>query len=156
MDKKLIILFVVFFTSILAIGSVSAVNLSNRDFDGYFSMDVPKGATFQKDINITDEDGIKNIYAEYTNDNIAIYYSDSPAFSENSSAWFFQTMFEVVNPDLSKCYESQEDNLRILEPTANNHLTFSIVGTSEGNKIIMVFGQDLNLIKQMGHSIKFK
>ena len=51
MDKKLIGLFIVLFILFSTIGSVGAVKLVNKDFDGYFTMKVPKGMHFQKDVN---------------------------------------------------------------------------------------------------------
>lgn len=156
MNNKWIILFIVFLVSLLAIGSVSAANFTNRDFDGYFSMKVPTGSTFEKESNITNESGFNIVDLAYMNDNLAIFYFDDPAYSENSSACFYQMMFETMNPDLAECYESQEGNLTILEPVAKNDMNFPLVGTSQGNKIIIVMGDDVNLIKQMGTSIKFK
>ncbi len=156
MDRKLIILFIVFFVSVLAMGSVSASDLSNRDFGGYFSMDVPKDIKFQEEINVTNESGIKNVFLAELNDKISVFYMDSQMFGEDSSAWYYQTMFEGMNPDLTRCYESREGNLTILEPEVHNNKNFPLVGTNQGNKIIVVVGEDLDLIKEIGHSIKFK
>ncbi|MBE6509056.1 MAG: hypothetical protein E7Z77_06515 [Methanobrevibacter sp.] len=153
MNKKYLLLFIVF---ILAMGSVSAANFDNHDFDGYFTMDVPNGATFQKDINETNEEGIKLIMASYMNNDLAVMYMESPTFSENSSAWFYQSFFEAGNPDLTKCYERQEGNLKILEPTTSNEASFPIVGVSRGDKIVVITGKDIDALKQMGNSVEFK
>ena len=152
MNKKYLLLFIVF---ILAMGSVSAANFDNHDFDGYFTMDVPSGATFQKDINETNEEGIKLIMASYMNNDLAVMYMESPTFSENSSAWFYQSFFESICPDLDKCYESQEGNLTILEPKKINDEHLPMVGVSSGNEIVIIMGKDLDLIKEMGESVDF-
>ncbi len=153
MNKKYLLLFIVF---LLAIGSASAANFDNHDFDGYFTMDVPSGATFQKDINETNEEGIKLIVANYMSNDFAIMYMDSPLNTENSSAWFYQSFFEVGNPDLTKCYERQEGNLKILEPTTSNEASFPVVGVSSGNKMIIIMGNDTDVLEQMGKSVEFQ
>lgn len=155
MDKKWIMLFIIFLVSILAIGSVSAVNFSNRDFDGYFSMNVPKDVKLQKNVTIN-ESGINEVSASYGNENLAIFYMDSFMFSESSSKYFYQTFFESINMGLTECYETQDGNLTILEPKTHNNLELSLVGTCSGNKTIILLGDDVNLLKQMGNSIKFK
>ena len=50
MNKKVIMVFIIFFAVFLAIGSVSAANMVNKNFDG-FSMDVPKNVDFKKETN---------------------------------------------------------------------------------------------------------
>lgn len=156
MDKKWILVLSVLFVSLLAIGSVNAANLVDRDFDGFFSMEVPKGTTFQKDINNTSENNLTNVFAGYTNENMGIIYSDSFVFSENSSRFSYQGMFEAMNPDSTKCYESQDGDLTILEPTVTGDLNIPLVCKSSGNKMIIIFGKDLDTLKKMGHSVKFK
>lgn len=152
MNKKWIVLFIILCVSLLAVSSVSATNFVNRDFDGYFSMDVPDGSTFQKDINDTTEDGIRNIMAMYMNEKLVIIYIDSPFTSNESAEFFYQSFFEGMYPDATKCYETQEGNLTILEPTTINELNIPIVGTSQGNKILIVAGEDLDTCKQMAKS----
>lgn len=155
MNKRVICLFAIFSIVVLTVGGVSAVDLDNRNFDNYFSMKVPKNVDFQKESNSTNEDGFKMDMLIYSSENLGIFYFDSPLTSENSSYTFYQQMFQGANPDLTQCYESQEDNLRILEPTVKDKTHASMVGTSSGNKFIILFGNDVNLLKEMGHSIRF-
>lgn len=154
MNKNVILLFAIFLVTVLAMGTVSAVNLENHDFDGYFSMDVPKDITFEKEDASIDENDFEASMITYMSNNLAIMYTDT-LVSENSSYYLYQEAFQSANPDLTKCYESQEDNLRILEPTSSDDFHFALVGTSSGNKIVMIMGNDVNLLKEIGHSIEF-
>ncbi len=153
MNKRYLLLFIVF---LLAIGSASAANFDNHDFDGYFTMDVPSGATFQKEINDTDEDGFHLVLASYMNDDLVITYMESPFNSENSSSWYYQTIFEGAFPELTKCYERQDGNLKILEPTTINETCVPLVGVSGGNEMVMIVGKDIDVLKQMGNSVEFQ
>lgn len=56
MNKRFIGIFVIFFVAVLAMGSVSEVN---HDFNGYFSMNIPKGTAFEKEDMSTNEGGVK-------------------------------------------------------------------------------------------------
>ena len=154
MNKKLILILLC--VSFFAIGSVGAADLENYDFDGYFTMKVPKDISFEKEINDTSEDGIVMVNANYFTENIAISYMCSPMINENSSVFFYQTMLEQINPESSQCYESQEGNLTILESTLEDGSQIALVGVSTGNKLIVIGGEDVSLLKDMGHSVKFK
>ncbi|WP_297828488.1 hypothetical protein [uncultured Methanobrevibacter sp.] len=156
MEKKWIKLCIVLVILLFAIGSVSAADLFPRNFDDYFSMKVPKNVNFQEDVDETYFNGTTMVFATYTSDNIGIIYMDSFMFSENSSSSFYQSTFEGFNPDSTKCYESQEGDLKILEPIPKNDLSLSLVGKSSGNKILIVAGDNLSIIKQMAQSAKFK
>jgi len=155
MNRKFLGLCIIFLVAVLTMGAVGATNLERHDFDGYFSMDVPEGAAFEKQNSSTYENGIKIDSISYMSDSMVIFYMATPLLSEYSSYSLYQTMFESVNSDLTQCYESQEDNLRILEPTANDTVHFALVGTSSGNKTVLLMGNDVALLKEMGHTIRF-
>ena len=146
----------IFFVAILAMGSINAVDLSHHNFDNYFSMKVPKDLDFEKEDNSIYEDGFDAIQISYVADDLVIFFSDSMMYSEDNAAYFYQAMFQSMHPDSVKCYESQEGNLRILEPTANDEIQFSVVGLNEGNKFIILAGEDVDLLKEMGRSVNFK
>ncbi len=155
MNKKGILL-IVLCISLFTISGVSAVNWDNQDFDGYFSMKVPNGVTFEKDINSSVESGINQINAFYMSDNILVEYMDSPLFSEDSAIFIYQSFFESINPESMGCYESQEDNITILEPLTNDGSEFPVVGMCNGNKLIIISGDDVQIIKEMVRSVEFK
>ena len=157
MNKRVISVFVVFFVVILAISSVNAVDLTHYNFDNHFSMKIPKGTTFelQEDSNQDIVDGM--VFLSYVSeDNLVVMYADGPIISEGSADYWFQSMFQSMNPDATKCYESREGNLKILEPISNDGTQFPFVGINEGNKTVMIIGEDVDLLKEMGHTLKFK
>ena len=88
MNKKVIGLFIIFFAAVLAMGSVGAANLKTNDFDGYFSMKVPKGVNFQKQANSTDDSGFNADTLSYLSEDLGIMYMDSSMISENMSTFF--------------------------------------------------------------------
>ena len=155
MNKKVIGLSIIFLAAILAMGSVGAANLKTNDFDGYFSMKIPKDVNFQKEVNSTEDNGFNMDTVSYASEELVIIYMDSPFTSENMSTFFYQTMFESIYPDLDECYESQEGNLTILEPKTIDDMHMPIVGSSSGSQLVMIVGKDLDLITEMGESIKF-
>lgn len=155
MNKKLMGLFIIFFVAIFAVGCVSAANLENHNFNNYFSMKIPKDISFEKENDSSHENGFDMDYLTYASDELVIMYFNTPIYTENSSQAFYQMMFESIYPDLSECYESQEGNLTIIEPKNIDEMHIPIVGSSSGTEIVIIAGQDLKLIKQMGKSIDF-
>ena len=155
MNKKFIGLFIIFLVAILAIGSVGAANLKTNDFDGYFSMKIPKDVNFQKQSDSINDNGFNMDMLLYASEELVIIYMDAPMLSENSSAFLYQGMFESMYPDLDECYESQEGNLTILEPKTIDDMHMPIVGSSSGSQLVIIIGKDLDLITEMGESIKF-
>ena len=153
MNKRFIGIFVIFFVAVLAMGSVSA---ANHDFDGYFSMDIPKGTTFEKEDMSTNEGGVKMIDVVYMNDDLMVEYSDNPAFSNESSVYVYQTTFELVNYDLTQCYETQDGNVTLLKPKVVDDEHFPMAFVGDGNKIVMVAGKDSDSIKKMAKSVEFE
>ena len=155
MNKKVIMVLIIFFAVFLAIGSVSAANMVNKNFDG-FSMDVPKNADFKKETNSSAKEDFQMDSVMYVSEDLFIMYFDSPMFSQNSSSYFSQLMFEMMNVDLDKCYETQEGNMTILEPTQSDDNHFPVVSVHEGNRMVVISGVDLKLVKEMGKSVEFK
>ena len=155
MDKKWILSLIVLCTFFLTISSVSADEMNYQDFDNYFSMKAPNNIHFEKEINKTSENGIDQLYAAYISENVVVMYINSLAFSNESAVFFYQSFFEQMNPGSMECYESQEDNLTILEPVTNDGSGLSLVGMSSGNQVLIVAGDDLYTIKAMARTAKF-
>ena len=156
MDKKWICLFIIFLAAIMAMGSVNAVKLENHNFKDYFSMEIPKDVTFEKQEDSSHENGIDMVMLSYMSENLVIIYMDSTFVSENSSEFFVQSIFESSYPDLDECYETQEGNLTILEPKKIDGMHYPMVATGSGSEVVMIMGNDLDLIKEMGDSVDFK
>lgn len=86
---------------------------------------------------------------------IILMYIDSPLFAGENNAAIYQGMFSSINPDVNQSYESQDGNLRVIEPVPKSDMTFPMVALTSGNETVMLFGQDVSLLKEMGHSVKF-
>ena len=156
MDKKWIFLFIIFLAAILAMGSVDAAELKDHNFKDYFSMKIPKNVHFEKHEDSSHEDGIDMISLSYLSKDLIIVYEAVPFFSENSSEFYYQTVFESFCSDLDECYEYQEGNLTILKPKKIDDTHVPIVGTTSGSEYVIIVGKDLDLIKKMGKSVDFK
>ena len=156
MDRKWICLFIIFLAAIMAMGSVDAAELKDHNFKDYFSMKIPKNAHFQKQNDSSHENGLDMISLSYISQDLVIFYENATLFSENSSKFLYQSMFESSMPDLDECYEYQEGNLTILEPKKIDDTHFPLVGITSGNEYVIIAGKDLDLIKKMGKSVDFK
>lgn len=156
MNKKVIGIFIIILVAILTIGSVNATDFENHNFDNYVSMKIPKDMSFEKEDNSIIEEGYKSIDVSYFSEDLVIEYMDTPAFSENSSAYIYQTFFEVGNDDLNECYETQDDGLIFLETTQDDGNHISIAGISSGHKLVIIGGTDSHLVKQIAQTVKIK
>ena len=151
MDRKWILLALVF----ILIGSVSAADLENRDFDGYFSMDVPKGANFtNSSINIT-ENATDDVIVTYMGDRLEITYMNAQFLFENQSSEYFEVVFELLYPGFEIYHSSSDENMTLFEAVDEDWVAYPVVGIADGNRMVFVIGEDLNLVKEMGASIKF-
>lgn len=142
----------------LCVGAVSAKSMKTEHF-GDFNMDVPKNSNFVKqELDEESQDSdiplSMDVYVDEKNI-MGIYYIDTPLFAGENNAIIYQGIFSSLNPDINQSYESQEGNLRIIEPVPKSKMTFSMVAFTSGNETIMLFGQNVSLLKEMGHSVKF-
>lgn len=155
MNKKFLLIILICLTLALTLGSVSAAEFTNHQFGNDFSMKIEKGTHFEKNSTKLDLFEMESKMTVYMNEKLVIAYTDSPIFAGNSSSLFYQYMFEQTNPDLSQCYETQDDDLTILQPVKQDKTHVNLVGVSSGNKTVMIIGQDINDLKTMGKSVKF-
>ena len=159
MDKKFILICVIALA--LSVGAVSAVNLENKNFDDAFSIDVPKDSNFV--LQAMDEGSSFNFSSNVSlkmhvdeKNQIVIIYSDIPLISNNSVDWWYQNMFQSMNPDLDSCYETQIGDMKYLKPVNESPTNVALAGTNKGNNTVMVAGSDYDLVKSMGKTVKFK
>ena len=159
MDKKFILICVI--VLVLSVGAVSAVNLENKNFDDAFSIKVPKNSNFalqamndSSGFNFSSNVSLK-MHVDEKNQ-IVIIYSDIPMISNNSVDWWYQNMFQSLNPNLDSCYETQIGDMKYLKPVKESSTNFALVGINKGNNTVMVAGTDYDLVKSMGETVKFK
>ena len=158
-SKYLSILIICSLGVILCMGAVCAKSMTSQNF-GDFRVDVPKNSDFvEQDLDVDESENSDiplsgETYVDEKNI-LMLVYIDSPLFAGENNAAIYQLMFSTTNPDLNQSYESQEGNLRIIEPVKKSEMNFSMVGLTSGNKTMLIFGQDVDLLKEMGHSVKF-
>ena len=159
MNKKLILICVIALA--LSVGAVSAVNLENKNFDDAFSIKVPKNSNFavqamdkESGFNFSSNVSLK-MHVDEKNQ-IVIIYSDIPMISNNSVDWWYQNMFQSLNPDLDSCYETQIGDMKYLKPVKESPTNLALAGINKGNDTVMVAGSDYDLVKSMGKTVKFK
>ena len=159
MNKKLILICVI--ALVLSVGAVSAVKLENKNFDDAFSIKVPKDSNFAlqamdsgSGFNFSSNVSLK-MHVDEKNQ-IVIIYSDIPMISNNSVDWWYQNMFQSLNPDLDSCYETQIGDMKYLKPVKESPTNLALAGINKGNDTVMVAGSDYDLVKSMGKTVKFK
>lgn len=160
MNNKYLSIFIIgLLACMLCMGVVCAKDsMKNQKFGKEFKMDVPNDSKFAQQALEADENeevplNEKVYFDEKTQ--IMIDYANSSMFSENNTAIFYQYVFESINVDLNQSYEYQEGDIRVIEPVTKSNLYFSMVGVTSGNQIVLLFGDDVNLMKKMAHSIEF-
>ena len=157
-NKYLSIIIICLLGIMLCMGAVSAKSMKAKNFND-FTMDVPTDSNFvEQEIEDGSEDSDVLMSAETYLDEknlIILMYIDSPLFAGENNAAIYQGMFSSINPDVNQSYESQDGNLRVIEPVPKSDMTFPMVALTSGNETVMLFGQDVSLPKEMGHSVKF-
>lgn len=159
MDKKFISICII--ALVLSIGAVSAVNLETKNFDDTFSIKVPKNSNFavqamdkESGFNFSSNVSLK-MHVDEKNQ-IIVIFSDIPLISKDSADYWYQYMFQNMNPNLDSCYETQIGDMKYLKPVKESSTNFALAGTNKGNDTVMVAGTDYDLVKSMGETIKFK
>ncbi len=159
MDKKFISICII--ALVLSIGAVSAVNLETKNFDDTFSIKVPKNSNFavqamdkESGFNFSSNVSLK-MHVDEKNQ-IIVIFSDIPLISKDSADYWYQYMFQNMNPDLDSCYETQIGDMKYLKPVKESPTNFALAGTNKGNDTVMVAGTDYDLVKSMGETVKFK
>ncbi|WP_405279361.1 hypothetical protein [Methanobrevibacter sp.] len=159
MDKKFISICII--ALVLSIGAVSAVNLETKNFDDTFSIKVPKNSNFavqamdkESGFNFSSNVSLK-MHVDEKNQ-IIVIFSDIPLISKDSADYWYQYMFQNMNPDLDSCYETQIGDMKYLKPVKESSTNFALAGINKGNDTVMVAGTDYDLVKSMGETVKFK
>ena len=159
MDKKFISICII--VLVLYIGAVSAVNLETKNFDDTISIKVPKNSNFavqamndSSGFNFSSNVSLK-MHVDEKNQ-IIVIFSDIPLISKDSADFWYQKMFQSMNPNLDSCYETQIGDMKYLKPVKESPTNLALAGINKGNDTVMVAGSDYDLVKSMGKTVKFK
>lgn len=158
MNKKIILILIFIITFSLCVSSVCAVDLYPKNFGKDFSIKVPKNANFVKDEGEMNEDEfMKMKMVQYSDESnrLVLLYVDSSMISDESVNWWYSNMFDYMNPNLDEYLESQDGNTVFMRSEHSSEQYVSLMGIHEGNKTLMILGQNNDVIEAMGHSVKF-
>lgn len=143
----------------MSMSTVCANSMTSHDFDGNFKMDVPKDSNFVKQAmeDNKDADVLQLDSGTYLDEKnlILVEFVDSPLISDSNDKVLYHYVFSEANGDLNQSYEYQEDNLRVIVPVKNTDEYISVVGFNEGNKTVCLMGYDVDLLKDMAHTVEF-
>ena len=81
-----------------------------------------------------------------------VYLNSTKDFDKNATD-HFKVIFEAMYP-MSFNHKGQEGNLSIFEADDDGD-TYPVVVKASGNELVYVIGDDLNLVNEMGNTIKF-
>ena len=87
---------------------------------------------------------------------IILLYSDVPFITTDSADWWYQNMFQNMNPNLDSCYETQIGDMKYLKPIKASQTNAALAGINKGNNTVLVAGPNYDLVKSMGQTVKFK
>ena len=59
-------------------------------------------------------------------------------------------------PGYDLYHRGSDENMTLFEAVDEDWATYPVVGISNGNRMIFIIGEDLNLVKEMGASVKFE
>lgn len=159
MDKKFILICVIALA--LSVGTVSAVKMETKTFDDAFSIKVPNNSNFdvlssdgENGFNFSSNVSFK-MYMDEKNQ-IILLYSDVPFITTDSADWWYQNMFQNMNPNLDSCYETQIGDMKYLKPIKASQTNAALAGINKGNNTVLVAGPNYDLVKSMGQTVKFK
>ncbi len=163
MNKKALLIIMIL--AIISIMAVFAINTSNQDFDGHFTMEVPFGKHYS-DVAYCLPSGGLGCKCEYWEDNagcdiedgdIVVYYYNNSLLSEGESNAFEHAINGLTT---SYFYQAHQDgNLIIL----TNDLEMRAMppylagkSTDDGDGVVFVGGRNLNDVKRYANSIEFR
>ena len=142
--KKIYLLLIALMISSMAIAAVSAgTDMETKDFDGKFTIDVPKGATFEDN-----SDGAGKIF--FSQDiGITIVYFVDPKINSTSINDIYQ---EIANQS-DYTIQGTEGNVTTLTSNGGDGCIMSVY---KDGIYVTVSGTDKELIKSMIDTVKFK
>lgn len=150
-SKYVSVLIICLLLGMVCMGAVCAKDSMKTEKFGKVLMDVPKDSNFAKQAVNNSENDMGMEYDVYIDEKIPLIIglTDVGLFSNESSPIFYQTMFELMDPDSNSAYEYQDGNLRIMESTSSAESPYALVGFNLDNYTIILMGEDVNQLKSI-------
>lgn len=141
--KKIYMVLIALIVATMAVAVVSAADMEAKDFDGKFTIDVPKGATFDEQTQ-----GAGRIF--FSEDiGITVVYFEDPSINSAS----VQSIYQAIANDSDYTIEGTDGNVTTL---TSNQGDGCIMATYKNGIYVTVSGTDKELIKSMIDTVKFK
>lgn len=170
MNSKIIGILCVFMI-VCGLSVVAAADLTGHDFT-LFKMDVPNDANISEDTAFNGKDVIEdavrsnggsipvselesdpaNTHPEWTDDvnDISIQFIDCQEDKLSDHANAMKQMYA------NSTFKEDSGNLHIYDMSkVNGEGSYSVCVENDGKSIVVITGDDLDLLKQMGESVKF-
>ncbi len=163
MNKKVLVIIIIL--AVISLTAIFALNSSNQDFDGLFTMDVPLGKHYSDTAYCRANGGLGS-KCEYLEDNagcdieegdIVVYYYNTSLLTGGES-----NALEHVLNGLTTSYfyqASKEGDLIILTNDEDmKKMPPYLAGKSSenGDEVVFVGGRSLNDVKHYANTIEFK
>ncbi len=163
MNRKVFIIIIIL--TVISLTAVFAINVSNQDFDGHFTMDVPLGKHY-RDVAYCLPNGGLGCKCEYWEDNagcdiedgdIVIYYYNNSLLVDGESNALEHAMSALTT---SYFYQPSKDgDLIVLTNDVDmRKLPPFMAGksTENGDEVVFVGGRNLDDVKHFANTIEFK
>lgn len=171
MEKKHKIIIIVLIIVIALIAGIAYMLISNNTsnnkeydnmktfkFNGVFTMSVPKDSKFLKSWNKSDKNNLELFsgYEYYDKKyELSVLTANSPIMNSKNTDYLLGGLNKTENVTVEK-----EGNLTILQNDNYQNMPGKIktkyrVFINNGNNLVVVAGNDLDLLKSMANSIKF-
>ena len=158
LTKKFILILILAFVTLMITGAgfaINTTNLENHDFDSYFTMDVPKGISFEKKEGTPSKNINFTVNYKEKNETINIIYAESVGAKDNLLKYYED--FAKNDPNITL---NTTNNTTIIHFKGNNIIGetnfHDLAISGDDNRYLLIQCDNESLMKSMASSIRFK
>ncbi len=158
LTKKFILILVLAFVTLLITGAGFASNTANlekHDFDSYFTMDIPKGISFEKKEGTPSKNVNLTVNYKEKNETINIIYTES--FGAKNDLLKYYEDFAKNDPNITL---NTTNNTTIIHFKGDNIIGetnyHDLAISGDDNRYLLMQCDNESLMKSMANSIRFK
>lgn len=158
LTKSFILILILAFVTLMITGAGFAnnnTNLEKHDFDSYFTMDIPKGISFEKKEGIPSKDINYTVNYKEKNEKINIIYTESNGAKDNLLTYYED--FAKNDPNITL---NTTNNTTVVHFKGNNFIGetnfHDLAISGDDNRYLLIQCDNESLMKSMAQSIRFK
>lgn len=158
LTKKFILILILAFATLMITGAGFAnntANLEKHDFDSYFTMDIPKGISFEKKEGTPSKNINFTVNYKEKNQTINIIYTES--FGAKNDLLKYYEDFAKNDPNITL---NTTNNTTIIHFKGNNIIGetnyHDLAISGDDNRYLLIQCDNESLMKSMANSIRFK